>query len=133
MNSTSSISGNSFSRNTVNKVTIATHRQKITGIRAMISNVLNMIDHQPMSKNNSCSSPLQKQVLINSVFQSFFSDENLEREIKNRKELKGFSAPVEIEHADLETIKNFRIVDRTDGQTAELFRMIDGSHLHPTE
>ena len=65
--------------------------------------------------------------------QIFFSEENLEREIDNREELKRFSAPVEIEHADLETIQNFRIVDRTDGQTAELFRLIDGSQLHASK
>ena len=64
------------------------------------------------------------------LIQTFFSEEHIEKEIKNRKELKGFTAPVEIEHADLETIKNLRIVDRTYGQTAELFRMIYGSHLH---
>ena len=67
------------------------------------------------------------------LIQPSFSKENLEREIKNREELKGFSAPVEIEHADLETIKNFRIVDRADGQTAELFRVIDGSQLNSSK
>ena len=67
------------------------------------------------------------------LIQPFFSEENLVREIDNREELKGFSASVEIEHAYLETIKNIRIVDRADGQTAELLRVIDGSHLHSTE
>ena len=54
LNSTSSISGNSFSRDAANKATIATYRQKIATITVMISNILNMIDHQPISKNNSC-------------------------------------------------------------------------------
>ena len=67
------------------------------------------------------------------LIQPFFSEENLERKIENWEELKGFSAPVEIENADLETIKNFRIVDRADGQTAELLRVINGSQLHSTK
>ena len=45
-NSTSSISGNSFSRNMANKVTVATYRQKIAIISVMIINILNMIHHQ---------------------------------------------------------------------------------------
>lgn len=73
------------------------------------------------------------QIKFNSIFQPFLSEETLEREIKNREELKGFSAPVEIEHADLETIKNLRIVDRSDSQPAEFLRVIDGSQLHSTE
>ena len=50
------MSGNSFSRDAANKAAIATHRQKMAAIRANISNILNMIDHQPnlFSKNNSC-------------------------------------------------------------------------------
>jgi len=48
------MSGNSFSRDAANKATIETHRQKIATISAMISNILNMIDHQPIRKNNSC-------------------------------------------------------------------------------
>ena len=48
------MSGNSFSQDAANKATIATYRQKIATISAMISNILNMIDHQLFSKNNSC-------------------------------------------------------------------------------
>jgi hypothetical protein len=53
LTSTSPISGNSFSRDAANKAAIATHKQKIAAIIAMISNILNMIGHQPISKNNS--------------------------------------------------------------------------------
>ena len=49
------IPGNSFSRDAANKAAIATHRQKIATISTMISNILNMINHQPISKNDSCS------------------------------------------------------------------------------
>jgi hypothetical protein len=48
------MSGNSFSRDAANKATITTYRQKIANISAMIRNILNMIDHQPIRKNNSC-------------------------------------------------------------------------------
>ncbi|RLB80808.1 MAG: hypothetical protein DRH24_10050 [Deltaproteobacteria bacterium] len=54
LNLTSSISGSSFSRDAANKATIATYRQKTDTITIMISNILNMIDHQPIRKNNSC-------------------------------------------------------------------------------
>ena len=45
-----------FSRDPATNAAIATHRQKMATISAMISNILNMIDHQPnlFSKNNSC-------------------------------------------------------------------------------
>jgi sporulation protein YlmC with PRC-barrel domain len=95
-----------------NKVTIATYRQKIATISVMISNILNMIDHQLFTSH------LKK---------------SLEREIENGEELKRFSTPVEIEYTNLQAIKNFRIVDRTNGQTTELFRVIDRSQLHATE
>jgi hypothetical protein len=51
--STSLISGNSFSRDAANKAAIKTYRQKMATISAMINNILNMIDSQPISKNNS--------------------------------------------------------------------------------
>jgi hypothetical protein len=52
LNSTSSISGNAFPRDAKNKVTITTQRQKIATISEMIRNILNMINHQAISKNN---------------------------------------------------------------------------------
>jgi hypothetical protein len=45
--------GNSFSRDAANKAAMARHRQKMPTISVMISNILNMMDSQPVRKKKS--------------------------------------------------------------------------------